>query len=140
MRRYSEADASLEFARHSSSRGGTGSGWLGIGYVDGEQFARVITQALDGHPNIPIVRDEVTEVPPDAVSIIATGPLTSERFSKAISELTHAHHLYFFDAISPLRIDADSINIGGGLSSVPLWQRRSGLQLPHGRNDLQCVV
>jgi methylenetetrahydrofolate--tRNA-(uracil-5-)-methyltransferase len=78
--------------------------------VDREQFARTITQALEGHPNIRITREEVTDVPFDAVSIIATGPLTSEKLSKAISELTHEQHLYFFDAISPI-IDADSINM-----------------------------
>ena len=78
--------------------------------VDREQFARVITQALEGHPNIRIMREEVTEIPQDAVCIIATGPLTSEKLSKAISELTHERHLYFFDAISPI-IDAESINM-----------------------------
>ena len=78
--------------------------------VDREQFARAVTQALEGHPNIRIAREEVTEVPSDMVSIIATGPLTSEKLSKAISELTHERHLYFFDAISPI-IDADSINM-----------------------------
>ena len=64
--------------------------------MDREQFARVITQALEGHPNIRIVREEVTEMPTDAVCIIATGPLTSERFSKAISELTHSAPPVFF--------------------------------------------
>ena len=78
--------------------------------VDREQFARAVTGALEGHPNIRITREEVTDVPSDAVSIIATGPLTSEKLSKAIGELTHAQHLYFFDAISPI-IDADSINM-----------------------------
>lgn len=78
--------------------------------VDREQFARAITRALEGHPNIRITREEVTDVPSDAVGIIATGPLTSEKLSKAIGELTHAKHLYFFDAISPI-IDADSINM-----------------------------
>ena len=78
--------------------------------VDREKFARAITRALEGHANIRITREEVTDVPSDAVSIIATGPLTSERLSKAIGELTHAQHLYFFDAISPI-IDADSINM-----------------------------
>ena len=78
--------------------------------VDREQFARAVTQALEGHPNIRIAREEVTEVPSDTVSIIATGPLTSEKLSQAISELTHERHLSFFDAISPI-IDADSINM-----------------------------
>ena len=78
--------------------------------VDREHFARAITRALEGHPNIRITREEVTDVPSDAVSIVSTGPLTSEKLSKAIGELTHAQHLYFFDAISPI-IDADSINM-----------------------------
>mgnify|MGYP000899875191 FL=1 len=78
--------------------------------VDRDIFARAITQALEGHPNIRIIREEVTEIPADAVTIVATGPLTSEKLSKAISELTHERHLYFFDAISPI-IDADSINM-----------------------------
>ena len=72
--------------------------------------ARAITQALEGHPNIRIIREEVTEIPSDGVTIIATGPLTSDKLSKAISELTHERHLYFFDAISPI-IDAESINM-----------------------------
>src|SRR5574340_274351 len=78
--------------------------------VDREQFARAITQALEGHPNIRILREEVTEIPQDAVSIVATGPLTSEKLSKAISDLTHDRHLDFFDASSPI-MDADSINM-----------------------------
>ncbi|HEX2056646.1 MAG TPA: methylenetetrahydrofolate--tRNA-(uracil(54)-C(5))-methyltransferase (FADH(2)-oxidizing) TrmFO, partial [Nitrospiraceae bacterium] len=78
--------------------------------VDREQFAARITQELDGHPNIRILREEVTEIPSDAIVIIATGPLTSDRLSAAIAQLTHEKHLYFFDAISPI-IDADSINM-----------------------------
>ncbi len=78
--------------------------------VDREQFAQRITQALESHPQIRILREEVTEVPPDCVCIVATGPLTSERLSAALRDLTHAKHLYFFDAISPI-VDAESINM-----------------------------
>ena len=78
--------------------------------VDREQFATKITQALDAHPNVRIVREEMTEIPTDAVTIIATGPLTSDTLSSAIGQLTHEKHLAFFDAISPI-IDADSINM-----------------------------
>ncbi|WP_447975249.1 methylenetetrahydrofolate--tRNA-(uracil(54)-C(5))-methyltransferase (FADH(2)-oxidizing) TrmFO [Nitrospira sp. Kam-Ns4a] len=78
--------------------------------VDREQFAQRITQALEHHPRIRILREEVTEIPTDCVCIVATGPLTSERLSGAIRDLTHAKHLYFFDAISPI-VDADSINM-----------------------------
>lgn len=78
--------------------------------VDREQFATKITHALDAHPNIRIIREEVTQIPTDAVTIIATGPLTSDALSSAIGQVTHEKHLAFFDAISPI-IDADSINM-----------------------------
>ena len=78
--------------------------------VDREQFSFSITQALDGHPNVRILREEMTEIPTDCVCIVATGPLTSDKLSQAIARLTHSNHLYFYDAISPI-VDADSINM-----------------------------
>jgi len=78
--------------------------------VDREQFSFRITQALEGHPNIRILREEITEIPTDCVCIIATGPLTSDRLSQAIAGVTKSNHLYFYDAISPI-IDADSIDM-----------------------------
>ena len=78
--------------------------------VDRDQFSLRITQALEGHPNIKILHEEVADIPRDCVCIIATGPLTSDKLSAAIRGLTQAQHLYFFDAISPI-IDADSINM-----------------------------
>lgn len=78
--------------------------------VDRDQFAQGVTRALEGHPNIRIIREEVTDIPTDCVCIVATGPLTSDALAKAIQTLTHSKHLYFFDAISPI-IDADSIDM-----------------------------
>lgn len=78
--------------------------------VDREQFSFKITQALEGHPNIRIRREEVTEIPTDCLCIIATGPLTSDKLSQAIAQLTHSNHLYFYDAISPI-VDSESINM-----------------------------
>ncbi|HEX9156174.1 MAG TPA: methylenetetrahydrofolate--tRNA-(uracil(54)-C(5))-methyltransferase (FADH(2)-oxidizing) TrmFO, partial [Nitrospira sp.] len=78
--------------------------------VDREQFSFKITQALEGHPNIRIRREEVTEIPNDCLCIIATGPLTSDKLSQAIAQLTHSNHLYFYDAISPI-VDTESINM-----------------------------
>ncbi len=78
--------------------------------VDRDQFAQGVTRALEGHPNIRIIREEVTEIPTDCVCIVATGPLTSDALARAIQTLTHSKHLYFFDAISPI-IDADSIDM-----------------------------
>lgn len=78
--------------------------------VDRDQFSLKITQALEGHPNVRILHEEITEIPTDCICIIATGPLTSDTLSQAIRAMTQSQHLYFFDAISPI-IDADSINM-----------------------------
>ena len=78
--------------------------------VDRDQFAQHITQSLEGHPNIRIIREEIKEIPTDCVSILATGPLTSDKLASAIRDLTHLQSLAFFDAISPI-IDADTINM-----------------------------
>ncbi len=78
--------------------------------VDREQFSLKITQELEGHPNIRILHEEITEIPTDCLCILATGPLTSDTLSQAIGQLTHSKHLYFYDAISPI-VDADSIDM-----------------------------
>jgi methylenetetrahydrofolate--tRNA-(uracil-5-)-methyltransferase len=78
--------------------------------VDRDQFSQKITQALESHPNVRILREEIAEIPRDCVCVIATGPLTSDRLAAAIQRLTQSKHLYFFDAISPI-VDADSINM-----------------------------
>jgi methylenetetrahydrofolate--tRNA-(uracil-5-)-methyltransferase len=78
--------------------------------VDREKFAQKITQALTEHPNVKILREEVHDIPEDALCIIATGPLTSPKLSETIIQLTQSKNLYFFDAISPI-VDADSLNM-----------------------------
>lgn len=77
--------------------------------VDRELFARRVTERIEAHPNIRLVREEVTEIP-DRPTIIASGPLTSARLSQSIAKLSSEEHLYFFDAIAPV-IHADSINM-----------------------------
>ncbi len=76
--------------------------------VDRDVFAKHITERLLEHPLVEVVREEVTELP-DGYSIIATGPLTSERLARRLSELIGAEYLYFYDAIAPI-IDAESID------------------------------
>ena len=78
--------------------------------VDRDQFSLKITQAIEGHPNIRILHEEIGEIPTDCLCIIATGPLTSDKLSQSIRAVSQSQHLYFFDAISPI-IDADSINM-----------------------------
>ena len=77
--------------------------------VDRELFAKLVTQRIEGHPNIEIVREEVKEIP-QSLCIVASGPLTSPALSKSIAALSNGEHLFFFDAIAPV-IHADSINM-----------------------------
>ncbi|HET9906741.1 MAG TPA: methylenetetrahydrofolate--tRNA-(uracil(54)-C(5))-methyltransferase (FADH(2)-oxidizing) TrmFO [Anaerolineales bacterium] len=77
--------------------------------VDRELFAQLVTQRIEAHPNIEIVREEAKEIP-DSPSIIASGPLTSTALSAAIAELSGEKHLFFFDAIAPI-VQAESINM-----------------------------
>jgi methylenetetrahydrofolate--tRNA-(uracil-5-)-methyltransferase len=78
--------------------------------VDREKFAEMITERIQAHPNIEIVREEVTAIPPDEITVIATGPLTSDALTREIMRLTGDDQLYFYDAIAPI-VAADSINM-----------------------------
>ena len=78
--------------------------------VDREGFSASVTAAIEGHPRIEILREEMPAVPA-APTIIASGPLTSSSLSEAIAELSGEQHLYFFDAISPI-VDVESIDFG----------------------------
>ncbi len=77
--------------------------------VDRELFAKLVTERIESHPNIELVRQELKEIPA-SLTIIASGPLTSSALSKSISRLNGENHLYFFDAIAPV-IHAESINM-----------------------------
>lgn len=80
--------------------------------VDREGFSHSIEAALAALPNVTIERNEVAGLPPAEWRhvIIATGPLTSAPLAQAISELTGAESLAFFDAIAPI-VYADSIDL-----------------------------
>lgn len=77
--------------------------------VDREAFARAVTQKLESHPNINLIRKEVVDIPSEP-TIIASGPLTSNALSASIAKLTGEDHLYFFDAIAPV-VHRESINM-----------------------------
>ncbi len=76
--------------------------------VDREGFALAITQTLSQHPLVTVINEEVTSIP-SGPTIIATGPLTSEAFSKAILSFVGEDSLYFYDAVAPI-IEKDSID------------------------------
>lgn len=77
--------------------------------VDRERFARYVTEKLESEPLVEIVREEVTEIPPEGLTIVATGPLTSEALAEDLRRLTGEDYFHFYDAIAPI-VYADSIN------------------------------
>jgi methylenetetrahydrofolate--tRNA-(uracil-5-)-methyltransferase len=77
--------------------------------VDRGLFARRITEAIEALPEVRIQRGEVVRIPDDPVTILATGPLTSEPLAREVAGFVGAGHLYFYDAVSPV-VEADSID------------------------------
>jgi len=79
--------------------------------VDRERFADAVTAAIESEPLIEIRREEVTRIEEDnAITIIATGPLTSDALTTEILRLSGSQQLYFYDSISPI-VEADSIDL-----------------------------
>ncbi len=76
--------------------------------VDRVKFAEEVTAAITNHPNISLVREEVSYIP-EGLCIIASGPLTSKALSKSIISFVGEDSLFFYDAIAPI-ITGDSID------------------------------
>ncbi len=81
--------------------------------VDREHFAAQVTEAMESHPDITVLREEVTQLPPPGAGpiILATGPLTSEAMAESLVSLTGRERLAFYDAIAPIIIK-DSLDMG----------------------------
>jgi len=78
--------------------------------VDREEFSRRGTEAIAREPRIEVRREEVTKIDEGrGITILATGPLTSDALSADIARLTGRSHLYFYDSISPV-VETDSID------------------------------
>ncbi|MBF0579041.1 methylenetetrahydrofolate--tRNA-(uracil(54)-C(5))-methyltransferase (FADH(2)-oxidizing) TrmFO [Erysipelotrichaceae bacterium RD49] len=76
--------------------------------VDREGFSKTITEAIENHPRIEIIRQEVSEIP-QGPTIIAAGPLCADALADEIAKLTGSEALHFFDAAAPI-IEKDSID------------------------------
>ena len=77
--------------------------------VDRDIFSAMVTERIKTHPMIEVIEDEVKEIPHDAVTIIATGPLTSDTLAEKITGLCGGG-LHFFDAAAPI-VTAESIDM-----------------------------
>ena len=109
--------------------------------VDREPFAEEVTRTLVAHPNITVVREEVTRLPESRPLILATGPLTSDALAGEIARLTGNDSLSFFDAVAPT-VTLDSLDMtkvfrasrrgkGSGI-------RDQGSETPTAENDLRA--
>ena len=80
--------------------------------VDRVEFSRRISDAIENEPAIRVIREEVTTLESDeyALTIVATGPLTSGALSDEIQRITGSGHLAFYDSISPI-VEAESIDM-----------------------------
>ena len=77
--------------------------------VDRITFADEASAAVEGHPKIALVREEVSQIDPDQPTIVATGPLTSNGLAEHLTRFTGSDRLFFYDSISPI-VDADTVD------------------------------
>lgn len=77
--------------------------------VDRDIFSKLVTEGIKSNPNIEVISQEVVQIPDDMITVIATGPLTSEPLSKAVRELV-GDALSFFDAAAPI-VTAESVDM-----------------------------
>jgi len=99
--------------------------------VDREKFAKYITEKIENHPNITVIRKEITSIPERGITIVATGPLTSDKFSRYLTDFLGEKSLSFYDAIAPI-VYADTVDY-----SKCFWASRYG----KGGNDyLNCPM
>ena len=80
--------------------------------VDRDKFAEFISGKIQDHAGITVIREEMRELPPPGagITIMATGPLTSDRLADSLGRLTGGGHLAFYDAIAPI-VEADSLDM-----------------------------
>jgi methylenetetrahydrofolate--tRNA-(uracil-5-)-methyltransferase len=90
--------------------------------VGRDAFSQAVTSAMQTHPFIEVVRAERSNIPADGVTVVATGPLTSDSLAEEISLLAGEDHLHFYDAMAPI-VAADSIDMGVAFRASR-WARR----------------
>ena len=100
--------------------------------VDREVFAQEVSRAIEENPRIDLRREEATTITDDAITIIATGPLTSGALAQEIGRLTGAERLFFYDSISPI-VEADSIDL-----SIAFRASRYGKSLDGTDDYINC--
>ena len=102
--------------------------------VDRDAFATQVTETIESEALIELRREEMTSISGDAITIVATGPLTSGDLSAEIARLTGSDRLYFYDSISPI-VDAATIDL-----SIAFRASRYGKSLDGTDDYLNCPL
>jgi methylenetetrahydrofolate--tRNA-(uracil-5-)-methyltransferase len=116
--------------------------------VDRVEFSRKIGEAIAAEPRIRVIREEVTELKPPApedpdsaeLTILATGPLTSDALSAELQRITDSGHLAFYDSISPI-VDAESIDMDR-VYFAARWDKGTAdyINCPMNREEYDCFL
>jgi methylenetetrahydrofolate--tRNA-(uracil-5-)-methyltransferase len=110
--------------------------------VDREKFAAAVTEHIQNHTNIEVIQQEQTTLKedPEAQTILATGPLTSEAMADSLAKLTGRDRLAFYDAIAPI-VSAESLNMDI-IYSKSRWQDGPGdyLNCPFDKEQYQAFI
>ncbi len=77
--------------------------------VDRERFSELVTNRVESHPGIEIIREEVKDLPVSEPTIVATGPLTAGPLFAELARISGEENLYFYDAIAP-SVTLESLN------------------------------
>lgn len=83
--------------------------------VDRDEFSKLVTKKIEENENIEIIKEEVTTIP-GGITIIATGPLTSDALSSEIAKLTGEEKLFFYDAAAPI-VTKESIDMNNAFTA-----------------------
>ena len=78
--------------------------------VDRELFSKYITEKIKSHPNITVIEQEVTTINPEEITVIATGPLTSDAMAEFIKDTLRLGGLHFYDAAAPI-VDFETVDM-----------------------------
>ena len=78
--------------------------------VDRDKFSAYITEKIQNHPLITVVEEEITELPTEGITVVATGPLTADTFADWLKDNLIGEGFHFFDAVAPI-VDFASINM-----------------------------
>jgi methylenetetrahydrofolate--tRNA-(uracil-5-)-methyltransferase len=100
--------------------------------VDRELFGAEVTAAIASEPLIELRREEVTSLDPDAITVVASGPLTRDALAQEVARLTGSERLYFYDSISPI-VETESVD-----TSIAFWASRYGKSTDGTDDYLNC--